>query len=97
LTGLLTIKEQFSGKADSEAFILNSMYSEFYKDYITKKKKVKRRVKIFLMRLLRLQKILENDKTAEYKFAYKLVANKFEFKTQEGTYLHGIAETFQGP
>jgi hypothetical protein len=24
------------------------------------------------------------------------VANKFEFKTQEGTYLHGIAETFQG-
>jgi hypothetical protein len=25
------------------------------------------------------------------------VANKFEFKTQEGTYLHGIAETFQGP
>jgi hypothetical protein len=24
------------------------------------------------------------------------VANKFEFKTQEGTY-HGIAETFQGP
>jgi hypothetical protein len=26
-----------------------------------------------------------------------LVANKFEFKTQEGTYLHGIAETFQGP
>jgi hypothetical protein len=36
------------------------------------------------MRLLRLQS--ENDKTAEYKFAYKLVANKFEFKTQEGTY-----------
>jgi hypothetical protein len=32
------------------------MYSEFYKDYIAKaKKKVKRRVKIFLMRLLRLQ------------------------------------------
>jgi hypothetical protein len=28
------------------------------------------------MRLLRL-KFLENDKTAEYKFAYKLVANKF--------------------
>jgi hypothetical protein len=25
------------------------------------------------------------------------VANKFEFKTQEGTYLHGIAETFSGP
>jgi hypothetical protein len=49
------------------------------------------------MRLLRLQRFLENDKTAEYKFAYKLVANKFEFKTQEGTYLHGIAETFQGP
>jgi hypothetical protein len=48
------------------------------------------------MRLLRLQRFLENDKTAEYKFAYKLVANKFEFKTQEGTYLHGIAETFQG-
>jgi hypothetical protein len=48
LTGLLTIsQEQFSSKADSEAFILNSMYSEFYKDYIAKaKKKVKRRVKI---------------------------------------------------
>jgi hypothetical protein len=38
------------------------------------------------MRLL-TKKFLENDKTAEYKFAYKLVANKFEFKTQEGTYL----------
>jgi hypothetical protein len=32
---------------------------------------------------------------AEYKFAYKLLANKFEFKTQEGTYLHGIAELFR--
>jgi hypothetical protein len=49
------------------------------------------------MRLLRAtKKFLENDKTAEYKFAYKLVANKFEFKTQEGTYLHGIAD-FSGP
>jgi hypothetical protein len=33
------LQEQFSGKADSEAFILNSMYSEFYKDYIAKAKK----------------------------------------------------------
>jgi hypothetical protein len=45
------LQEQFSGKADSEAFILNSMYSEFYKDYIAKLKEGKRRVKIFLMRL----------------------------------------------
>jgi hypothetical protein len=45
------------------------------------------------MRLLRATKNLENDKTAEYKFAYKLVANKFEFKTQE---VHLRAETFQG-
>jgi hypothetical protein len=37
LTGLLTIFK--SSLADSEAFILNSMYSEFYKDYIAKAKK----------------------------------------------------------
>jgi hypothetical protein len=43
---------------------------------ILKLKEGKRRCKIFLMRLLRL-KFLENDKTAEYKFAYKLV-NKFD-------------------
>jgi hypothetical protein len=39
LTGLLTIFKSSLGKADSEAFILNSMYSEFYKDYIAKAKK----------------------------------------------------------
>jgi hypothetical protein len=55
LTGLLYLQEQFSGKK-SEAFILNSMYSEFYKDYIAKAKKKERRRKIFLMRLLRLQR-----------------------------------------
>jgi hypothetical protein len=33
------------------------MYSEFYKDYIAKAKKVKEEGKIFLMRLLRLQEI----------------------------------------
>jgi hypothetical protein len=26
---------------------------------------------------------------------HTLVANKFEFKTQEGTYLHGIADFFR--
>jgi hypothetical protein len=73
------------------------MYLSFIKIiYKAKKKKVKRRVKIFKA-FEATKKFLENDKTAEYKFAYKLVANKFEFKTQEGTYLHGIAETFQGP
>jgi hypothetical protein len=42
------------------------------------------------------KKFLENDKTAEYKFAYKLVANKFEFKTQEGTYSR-YSRDFSGP
>jgi hypothetical protein len=45
------LQEQFSGK-DSEAFILNSMYSEFYKDYIAKaKKEGKEEGKDLLMRL----------------------------------------------
>jgi hypothetical protein len=39
LTGLLTIFKSSLAVKHSEAFILNSMYSEFYKDYIAKAKK----------------------------------------------------------
>jgi hypothetical protein len=85
------LQEQFSGKADSEAFILNSMYSEFYKDYIIKpKKEGKEEGKDLLMRLLRLQRnSLKMIRQLSINLHTSLKVAKFEFKTQEGTYLHG--------
>jgi DNA invertase Pin-like site-specific DNA recombinase len=63
------------------------MYSEFYKDYIAKaKKEGKEEGKDLSNEALRLQRNSLKMIRQQYKFAYKLVANKFEFKTQEGTY-----------
>jgi hypothetical protein len=48
------------------------MYSEFYKDYIAKaKKEGKEEGKDLSNEAFEATKFLENDKTAEYKFAYK--------------------------
>jgi hypothetical protein len=90
----LLLQKQFSGKADSEAFILNSMYS-VYKIILSHKKKVKE-VKIFLMRLLRPKNSLKMIRQLSINL-HKLVANKFEFKTQEGTLPSRYSRDFSGP
>jgi pyruvate formate-lyase activating enzyme-like uncharacterized protein len=73
------------------------MYSEFYKDYIKAKKEGKEEGKDLSNEAFEAtKKFLKMIRQLSINL-HKLVANKFEFKTQEGTYLHGIAETFQGP
>ena len=90
------LQEQFSAKSEAELFILNGMYSEFHKNYLKSAKQLNRVDDVNLANdaFEATKAFMLNENDTAFKKAYIATANKFEFKTNEGTYLHAIAETY---
>lgn len=90
------LQDQFSAKAESEMYILNAMYSEYHNNYLTSAKTLNKVQDVDLANKAfeATKAFMDNENSVEFKKAYKAIASKFEFKTNEGTYLHAIAETY---
>lgn len=89
------LQDNFSSKAQAEMFIANKIYGDYFRDF--KKKEIidgalddtdlSDRAYEATHKFMTL-------KGPDYRDAYKKVSNLFAFKTEEGTYLHSIAEFY---
>lgn len=87
------LQDQFSDKTEIEMFILNGMYSDYYRRF--KRDSKEPETPELNIRAAEATKIfMENTKKVEFKNLYAEMQAKFDFKTSEGTYLHAIAEMF---
>lgn len=87
------LQEQFSDKKEVAEFVLNAMYSEELTKFKAKSGE-EDSVDLNNRAFEHTKAFMENVNSSEFKKSYKKQLDKFDFKTSEGTYLHGIAEFF---
>lgn len=90
------LQEQFSAKTEAEMYILNAMYSEYHNNYLVSARSLNiiENVDLANRAFEATKAFMDNETSKEFKDSYRAIQSKFEFKTNEGTYLHAIAETY---